>query len=131
MGQCPHCNSAVEYWVVLPFRPSPEDTSPCEQFVEQVFDAVVKHYGEDEARRIFGPYGKPRTKRQKNIEDNAVLAGEYFLECLYAEQAKRKPNVRKLARRLAKEGNIDPIAMEQRIWRAIKDEKVRRYLREH
>jgi hypothetical protein len=88
----------------------------------------VKHYGEDEARRIFSPYGRPRTKREKSLEENALLYLEY---CVEGVKRKRKPNVRQLAVRLAKEKNTDPGAMERKIWRAIKSKKVHRYLSEH
>src|SRR5262249_14140279 len=108
----------------LPFRPSPDDPSECERYIKQVFDAVEKHYGEDEARRIFAPYGRKRTKREINTQKNAGLLLDYWGECLEASKSKRKPNVRRLARRLAKENNIDPVAMERKIWRVIKDEKV-------
>jgi hypothetical protein len=46
-------------------------------------------------------------------------------------KTKRKPNVRQLAIRLAKEKNTDPGAMERKIWRAIKSKKVHCYLSEH
>jgi hypothetical protein len=113
---------------VLPFYPNADDPSECEQFIKRVFEAVVKHYGEDEARRIFGPYGRPRTKREKSLEENALLWAEYCFERL---KTKRKPNIRQLAVRLAKEKNTDPGAMERKIWRAIKNKKVHRYLMEH
>ena len=129
--KCPHCGSTVEHAWILPFNPTP-DPAPCEQFVKKVFGAVVKHYGEDEARRIFGPYGKQRTKRQIALEENAVLLGEYYLECVYAQQSNRRPNVRQLALRLAKESNDkDAVALERKIWRVIKSKKAHRYLREH
>lgn len=129
--RCPHCDSIVEHVWTLPFSPSKVGASGCERYIKRVFDAVVKHYGEDEARRIFGSYGKPRTKRQIKLEGDAELLSRYYLECVYAEQSKRKPNVRQLALRLAKETNTDPVAMERKIWRVIKDKNVRRYLREH
>jgi hypothetical protein len=106
------------------------DISSCEEYVKRLFECVVKFQGEDVARRIFGPYGRPRTKRQIKLQNDAALLGEYYLECLYAEESKGKPNVRKLARRLAKENNTDPGALERKIWRVIKDKKVRRYMLE-
>jgi rRNA maturation protein Nop10 len=137
--RCPHCGSSADFYVILPssfkagdpsnkLSPNANDSSECELYIKRVFEAVVKHYGEDEARRIFGPYGKQRTKREKNLENNALLFTEYLYERV---QSKGKPNVRKLARRLANENNTDPVAMERKIWRAIKSKKVRQYLLEH
>src|SRR5215469_822418 len=103
--------AAVEGYTYLPFFPDPDNPAECEEHIKRVFEAVVKHYGEDEARRIFGPYGKPRTKQEKALEQNALLLGEYVLE---GWKTKGRPNVRQLAARLA-----------------IENEKVRRYLREH
>ena len=114
--------------VILPFYPDAADPSECEQYIKRVFEAVVKHYGDDQARRIFGPYGKPRTKREKSLEENAILFVEY---CFESVETGGKPNVRQLALRLAKERNTDPVAMERKIWRAIKDKKVHRYVQEH
>jgi hypothetical protein len=70
------------------------------------------------------------TKREIKLRNDAVLLMKYYLECADAEKSKRKPNVRQLALRLAKENNIDPVAMERRIWRVIKDKNVRRYFEE-
>jgi hypothetical protein len=117
--------------VILPFYPNADDSLECEQYIKRVFEAVVKHYGEDEARRIFGPYGKPRTKREKRLEENTILFMEYCIETCEAKKSNRKPNVHQLALRLAKENNTDPVAMERKIWRAIRDKKVHRYLQEH
>jgi hypothetical protein len=127
-----HDRDTIEFIAtVLPFYPDPQNPSECELYIKQVFGAVVKHYGEDEARRIFGPYGRQRTKRQIKLENDAALLMDYHYECLMAEKSKHKPSVRRLALRLAKENNIDPIAMERKIWRVIKDKKVRQYLLEH
>jgi hypothetical protein len=133
--------------VILPFYPNADDPSECERYIKRVFEAVVKHYGEDEARRIFGPYGKPRTKRDIRLEENALLFLEYWLAGLEAgaetgtetpgtepklrEPKWRKPNIRQLAIRLAGEKNKDVDALERKIWRAINDERVRRYVEEH
>ena len=107
--------------VLLPFYPNVDDPSECERYIKEVFEAVVKYYGEDEARRIFGPYGRPRTKREINDEQNEELLVAYYLECIKAEKLKRKPNVRQLARRLAEVNKLDPVALERKIWRLVKE----------
>jgi hypothetical protein len=117
-----------QHEVLLPFYPNADDPSECEQYIKRVFDAVEKHYGEDKARHIFAPYGRKRTKREINTQKNAGLLLEYWGECIEASKSKRKPNIRQLARRLAKENNTDSVAMERKIWRVIKDKNVRRYL---
>jgi hypothetical protein len=106
---------------ILPFYPNADDPSECEQYVKWVFEAVVKHYGEDEARRIFGPYGRPRTKREINAETNEELLFCYYLEKIKADKEKRKPNIRRLALRLAEEKKTDPVALERKIWRVVKE----------
>jgi hypothetical protein len=106
---------------ILPFYPNGDDPSECEEYIKLVFEAVVKHYGEDEARRIFSPYGRLRTKREINDEANEELLVLYYLECIEAEKSKRKPNVRQLALRIAKEKKVDPVALERKIWRVIKE----------
>jgi hypothetical protein len=98
----------------------PDDVSSCEEVVRQLFECIKKWQNEDEARRIFGPYGKPRTKREINNEENENLLTEYYLEFIKAEKSKGKPNVHQLALRLAKENNSDPVALERKLWRLIK-----------
>lgn len=119
--------SSVLHGVILPFWPNADDPSECERYIKRVFEAVVRHYGEDEARRIFDPYGKPRTKRDKLLEENARLLLQYYLEGFDETAQWRKPNVHQLAVRLAKEKNTDADALERKIWRAIKDEKINRF----
>jgi hypothetical protein len=98
----------------------PDDISSCEEVVQQLFECIKKWQNEDEARRIFGRYGRPRTKREINKEENEKLLTEYYLEFIKAEKSKDKPNVHQLALRLAKENNVDSVALERKIWRLIK-----------
>ena len=68
----------------------PDDVSSCEEVVRQLFECIKKWQNEDEARRIFGPYGKPRTKREINNEENENLLTEYYLEFIKAEKFERQ-----------------------------------------
>ena len=95
----------------------PDDVASCEEVAKRLFECITKFQSEDEARRIFRPYGKPRTKREINNEENEKLLTEYYLE---GWNRKDKPNVRQLAVRLAEEQSADPIALERKLWRLIK-----------
>src|SRR6516162_11827804 len=88
-GGAPVESAEEEHYCYLPFNPDPADPAECEEHIKRVFEAVAKHYGEDEARRIFGPYGKPRTKRKLNNETNEELLFAYYLECIKADKEKR------------------------------------------
>jgi hypothetical protein len=113
---------------------NPDDVKSCEEVVQQLFDCIAKSHGIDEARRIFEPHGRPLTKREIQLRKDALLLFGYYRECVEAKKSGRKPNVRQLALRLSKIRNTDPVALERKIWRALKDKKLQQwstFLREH
>ena len=61
-----------------------------------VFDEIEKLHGEEVARKIFAPYGRQLTPREKNLIADANLL------CRYLYMPKR--NAHELARTLVREG---------------------------
>jgi predicted nucleotidyltransferase component of viral defense system len=85
-----------------------------------LFEEIKEHYGEDEARRLFDSFRALHlTKRQIKFREDQKLLWQYFA-------MEPKPNVRRLAARLAKERGISEEAMERKIWRVVLDQRRRK-----
>jgi hypothetical protein len=100
----------------------PLTTQQWEGAVNRLFHEIAGQLGSFEARRIFTQCARPLTKRDKQLNENATLLWEYI------NMPRR--SIRQLATRLAKENGIDQRALEKKIERAVKNKKVRAYLRE-
>jgi hypothetical protein len=96
------------------------DVTAAERYVADVFVALIRRYGPKEALRIFARYAPapaPQTKREINRNQDEALKSHIFVEYVQAVKEKRSPNMRQLARRLAKKNGSDFLALKQKIWR--------------
>jgi hypothetical protein len=101
------------------FRYSLDSEDFAEVFVGALFTEVTKRYGEEKARKMFAPYGRPLNNKDKTRWKNTGL----ILQLYYM----KKPSILGLARELAGYGkdNADLIeARRQQIHRALNNKHV-------
>ena len=111
------------FQVPEPFTPGhPLTVEEWAETVDRFFRLVAGQIGSLDARRIFTQCAKPLTKRDRQLHENSELLWKYV------NMPKR--SIRQLATRLAKEKNTDRRALEKKIARAVKNKKVRAYLRQ-
>jgi hypothetical protein len=101
----------------------------CENAAHKLFLEIREHHGDAEARRIFLKFGRPPSARKMGKIRNYALLDRH-------DMMKPKPNVKALARELAKEnetlpreerhgprGSTDPFTQERQIKRLLKERK--------
>lgn len=89
------------------FFEGPETLRGANRVAREVFIAIRKHHGEDEARRIFETLAKGITKADERRMEREVILERY--------DQMSEPNVMELARQLEEEGYGTAATVDHRI----------------